>query len=318
MKKEIFTVPYSRYVESFSKYYPSFITKDRNGLYGICSPRLGVEKSGIISGKDIFDKIGIPEFDLCEWQDDYVLYKLQKSLFLDLLNEVFDFKNEPWAAEEEEHFREEFIEHYSPMTIHNRRKLFCDDSKYIDAPFFYLAYPGHICLDVHCFLQVQTDTYEDVKGRMWRSTLEILSQMSNQFVEDDVLIVSKHTKALYRMDEGRYFSILQVVNLSSATIKYVEFGFALLNNKYPDANMKPLNADGEVTKQLIMLANEYEGDYIGILTKERTQDAYIKLSNHVKKELPEHIRVYKPYDQFSYDYATDDEIRKVKEILYKN
>lgn len=338
MRYIIYLDPYSRVVEDLNRYYPSFITKDKNGLYGICSPSLGLEKSGIISGKEIFDKIGIPEFDLCEYQEEPVLERLRKSIEWDLLNEVHSFGTQPWAEEAEKKFLEKAPlfyknhrgEGFNPFSHNIREQLFEITSKYQNAPLFYLAHPDHICLDVHYFCRYSKyEKLGEFPGHMWYYDREKLSETSKQLEEDDVLILTKNTKPLFRMDEMRYFCILQVVNLSSRKVKFIDFNFALMCQpigSLRDINRERLDGKGDAALQIEQVRLELKAinqlfsiDYISILTKDRTQNAYIKLSNLVEKEMfrfsddTSHTTIR----QFSYDFATADEIRKVKEILDK-
>lgn len=337
MRYIIYLDPYSRVVEDLNRYYPSFITKDKNGSYGICSPSLGVEKSGIISGKEIFDKIGIPEFDLCEYQEEPVLERLRKSIEWDLLNEVHNFGTQPWAEEAEKKFLEKAPlfyknhrgEGFNPFTHNIREQLFETTSKYLNVPLFYLAHPGHFCLDVHCFGHYSSyEKFDDIPGRMWGRGWVKLSETSKQLEEDDILILTKNTRPIFRMDEMRYFCILQVVNLSSRRVKFIDFDFALMchpRGSLRDINREKLDGKGDAALQIEQQVrqnsknNNWLIDYISILTKDRTQNAYIKLSNMVEKEMfrfsddTSHTTIR----QFSYDFATADEICKVKEILDK-
>lgn len=349
MKKQIPFHEYSWNIDGFNNYYPSYITKDANGLYGICSPFLGVEKSGIVSGKEIFDKIGIPEFDLCEWQEDMVLENLRKSIEWDLLNDAHDFGAASWAEETEKKFLEEVlpklhtrINHrgvavyvfssYNPLyggEYDIRERIFEATSKYIKAPLFYLAYPGHICLDVHYFAYLSNGKYEDIQGEVWNTRdAKSLSKLSKQLTVNDVIIVSKNTKPMFRIDEMYYFCILQVVNLSSGKVRFVEFNFGLIfyRNKYAlldeNGKIERVLYKGEVAlgleqayRKLKEAGRPEKFDHISTITINRTKNAYIKLSNMEEKLcIDESSTIY----QFSYDYATDAEIQKVKEIITPN
>lgn len=314
----------------FGRYYPAFITRDKDGYYGIYANN--TEFCRLVNGKALFEKIGIPEFDLCEWQEDYVLQRLQKSLYLDILNEAFDFKSQPWAIEEEEKFFEKHNKfygeersidpRYTPGNYDWRKWLFGENSKYTDAPYFYLAHLGHICIDVHRYME-RPQGLVDCKAKMWRIGQERACQMSKQLNDNDVLIVPRNAKVHFDFDERIYFCILRVASLSSFTSRYIEFNFALL---FP--RLYGIDSNGLIGKRLIgngtiidEINNKYEqleGDIISILTKNRTKDAFIILSNCIEKECHAFGHYYNlTFNHFSYNFATAEEILRAKEILQK-
>lgn len=320
------------YASWFEHFNPSFVTKCNDGSYGICTPKFGIEEIGVVNGQELFDKIGIPEFNLCQKQESKVLEKLRESLILDILHEVYDFNHYPWAIECEKtflHYHNKghnswdcYIKNENGIGFDVRRKYFEEGSKYGNAPFFYLADRNHICLDVHCFVRRQSR--ED-----WRFTYTEgynlrICEMSRELQNNDVIIISKNTKMLCRINERFYFCILQVVNISTKSVRYIEFNFNLLYSRFSyyssDTDHKSLNGKGNVTLQMEEKIDEYKYDYLNLLTNGGTKDTYIKLSNRKETTWDDPYKTHtgdwlrKVY-QFSYDYATEDDIRKVQEII---
>lgn len=312
---------------NFRHFAPSYITKSKEGFYGICTPGYGIEKKDVIRGKDLFDKIGIPEFNICEKQTNKVLEELRRSLILDILHEAYDFNHDPWAIDREKRFLKSSNKDLCGFNYigedgkRDVRKIYFEEgTRYIDAPFFYLADKEHICLDVHHFHFGREDWRMEYNWVFGGYNVRIC-EMSRELQENDIIIISKNTKMLSRINERFYFCIIQVVNLSTTSTRYIAFNFNLLYSRSDyDKDDKSLNGSGNVTLQMEQMIREYKYDYINLLTKGRTQDTFIKLSNLKEKICVNTLIRYDPeclrkVHQFSYDYATDDEIRKVKEII---
>lgn len=333
-------------LDFLSEYYPLFITKDWEGMYGVCGN--GVERCRVVSGKDIFNRIGIPEFDLCEHQEDQVLEDLRFSLTLDILNEVFDFSTAPWAKEVEIQFLksiDDFKVHAYRLDV--RKQLYHKNSKYINAPLFYLAHPGHTCFDVSCIQYSKQNDYKYPLAFFKYITVcrWILPDLSTKLRENDVLIIPKNIRTFYKMnnvlnfpDRGfyslsnvyypYYFWILQVVNLSSKTTRYIEFHFAIF--VYQASTKLKYNRGGNVI-ELLKEQNSYdlddligehlsksdEHDIVKIITKNRSTDAFIKLTNLSKEKCKIRDTNIFDYHQFSYDFADKKDIQNVKKILSK-
>lgn len=321
-----------------SEYYPLFITKDWEGMYGVCGN--GVERCRVVSGKELFNRIGIPEFDLCEHQEDQVLEDLRFSLTLDILNEVFDFSTAPWAKEVEIQFLKSIDESdYFKVDAYRldvRKHLYHKNSKYINAPLFYLAHPGHTC-----FVDNYNIWFPAVFSRYSTVSRFILPDLSTKLRENDVLIIPKNIRTFYKMNNFNicrvdyslsncyrpyFFWILQVVNLSSKTTRYIEFHFAIFI--YSAGSKLKYNRGGNVI-ELLKEQNSYdlddlmskseEPDIVKVITKNRSTDAFIKLTNLSKEK----FKIFASdtnlidYHQFSYDFADKKDIQNVKKILSK-
>ena len=334
-----------------SEYYPLFITKDWEGMYGVCGN--GVERCRVVSGKELFNRIGIPEFDLCEHQEDQVLEDLRFSLTLDILNEVFDFSTAPWAKEVEIQFLKSFDDfkyYFHGLDVYSldvRKQLYHKNSKYINAPLFYLAHPGHTCFDVSCIQYIKQNDYKYplVFFKYFNVCRNILPDLSTKLRENDVLIIPKNIRTFYKMnnvlnipDRGDYslsnvyypyyFWILQVVNLSSKTTRYIEFHFAIF--VYKASTGLKYNRGGNVI-ELLKEQNSYdladligehlsksdEHDIVKIITRNRSTDAFIKLTNLSKEKFKIRDTNIFDYHQFSYDFADKKDIQNVKKILSK-
>lgn len=325
-------------LDFLSEYYPLFITKDWEGMYGVCGN--GVERCKVVSGKELFNRIGIPEFDLCEHQEDQVLEDLRFSLTLDILNEVFDFSTAPWAKEVEIQFLKSIDESdffkVDAYRLDVREHLYHKNSKYINAPLFYLAHPGHTC-----FVDNYNIWFPAVFSRYSAVSRFILPDLSTKLRENDVLIIPKNIRTFYKMNNfniyrGDYslsycyrpyfFWILQVVNLSSKTTRYIEFHFAIFI--YSAGSKLKYNRGGNVI-ELLKEQNSYdlddvwskseEPDIVKVITKNRSTDAFIKLTNLSKEKFkifPSDTNLF-DYHQFSYDFADKKDIQNVKKILSK-
>lgn len=327
-------------LDFLSKYYPLFITKDWEGMYGVCGN--GVERCRVVSGKELFNRIGIPEFDLCEHQEDQVLENLRFSLTLDILNEVFDFSTAPWAKEVETQFLksiDDFKKSYENLGVYsfdNRRLLYHKNSKYINAPLFYLAYPGHTCFVDNYNFGFKAFVYPYATVSRF-----ILPDLSTKLRENDVLIIPKNIRTFYKMNNvvnilerdnyylhnvcyPYFFWILQVVNLSSKTTRYIEFHFAIF--VYDARSKLKYNRGGNVIELLKeqnsydladILSKSEEHDIVKVITKNRSTDAFIKLTNLSKEKSKIRDTYLFDYHQFQYDFADKKDIQNVKKILSK-
>lgn len=308
-------------------------------MYGVCGN--GVERCRVVSGKELFNRIGIPEFDLCEHQEDQVLENLRFSLTLDILNEVFDFSTAPWAKEVETQFLKsiddfKIYENLSVYSLDARKRLYHKNSKYINAPLFYLAYPGHTCFVDNYNICFQAFVY-----RYATVSRFILPDLSTKLRENDVLIIPKNIRTFYKMNNvvnilerdnyylhnvcyPYFFWILQVVNLSSKTTRYIEFHFAIF--VYDARSKLKYNRGGNVIELLKeqnsydladILSKSEEHDIVKVITKNRSTDAFIKLTNLSKEKSKIRDTYLFDYHQFQYDFADKKDIQNVKKILSK-